>query len=133
MLIKHLADHLVIHSPMCGEIREILTQSDYKPLGIALALDIQPTQAHYHRTFDEIYFVLDGQISVESFDPQDGTVRISELGSNELLVIKKGVHHRILSASERNRLCVITSPPFCREDELASDRLGEALAVPIGN
>ena len=35
MLTKKLANHVVIHSPFCGEIREILLGSDYDKLGIA--------------------------------------------------------------------------------------------------
>lgn len=69
MLTKKLADHVVVHSPFCGEIREILLGSDYDKLGIAVAVDIKPTTAHFHKTFDEIYFVLDGELELEFFDP----------------------------------------------------------------
>ena len=60
MIIKLLKDHEVKYSPTCGEIREILTSDDYSSLSIAIALDIKPTKAHYHKRFEEIYFVLDG-------------------------------------------------------------------------
>ena len=69
MLVRKVADHQVKQSPWCGEIREILTGAAYRPLSVAVALDIRPTKGHYHRGFDEIYFVLDGSLTLRLHDP----------------------------------------------------------------
>lgn len=123
MLTKKLADHIIIHSPFCGEIREIITGNEYDKLGIAIAVDIKPTTAHYHKSFDEIYFVLDGELELEFYDPENEKIWREELSANELTVVSKGIHHRVLRSSERNRLCVISSPPFHADDENPSGEI----------
>jgi mannose-6-phosphate isomerase-like protein (cupin superfamily) len=123
MLTRKLADHQVKQSPWCGEIREILTGAVYRPLSVAIALDIKPTKAHYHRGFDEIYFVLDGSLRLQLHDPVTERTWTETLNANELLVISKGLHHKVMEASAANRLCVICSPPFDPQDETSSDRI----------
>lgn len=123
MLTKKLRDHNVVHSPFCGEIREIIAGSDYDKLGIAVAIDIKPTTAHYHKTFDEIYFVLDGELELEFYDPAAEKTWIEALSANELVVVSKGVHHKVVRASERNRLCVVSTPPFHEGDENPSGKI----------
>jgi mannose-6-phosphate isomerase-like protein (cupin superfamily) len=123
MIVRKVADHQVVHSPWCGEIREILAGDEYPSLSVAVALDIRPTRPHYHRTFDEIYFVLDGSIDLRLFDPASEKTWTETLGPNELCVIGKGVHHGITAASDHNRLCVLCRPRFDPHDETTSDRL----------
>jgi len=123
MIVKTLNDHTVLNSPTCGEIREVLKDGEYKPLGIAIALNIEPTKAHYHKSFDEIYFVLDGSLKLEFYDPVDEKLWTETLNSNELCVVSKGIHHRVMKASGINRLCVISIPPFHQDDEYFSDRI----------
>ena len=123
MLTKKLADHLVVHSPFCGEIREIIAGGDYDKLGIAVAIDIKPTTAHFHNTFDEIYFVLDGELELEFYDPAAGKTWTEGLSANELVVVSKGIHHKVVQASEHNRLCVVSAPPFHADDENPSDKI----------
>jgi mannose-6-phosphate isomerase-like protein (cupin superfamily) len=123
MLTKKLADHFVIHSPFCGEIREIITGKDNDKLGIAIAVDIKPTTAHYHKTFDEIYFVLDGELELEFYDPALEKTWSEVLSANELIVVSKGIHHKVVRSSGHNRLCVVSVPPFHADDENPSDRI----------
>src|SRR5262245_38765848 len=123
MLVRKVADHLVKQSPWCGEIREILGRVAYGPLSIAIALDIKPTKAHFHRKFDEIYFVLDGSLTLRLHDPVGDKTWTETLKANELVVINKGLHHGIVEASAANRLCVICTPPFDAGDETSSDRI----------
>lgn len=123
MLIKQLKDQHIVNSKTCGEVREILKNDDYRPLGIAIAINIEPTEGHYHQSFDEIYFVLDGQISLELYDPKNESMNTFELNPNEVCVITKGIHHKIIQSSPENRLCVISVPPFRSEDEHVSDKL----------
>ena len=122
MILKFAADHSVKQSPTCGEIREILRGGEWSP-NIAMALDLRPTVAHWHATFDEIYLVLDGSLEVRLFDPADGTRRTVTLAANELCVIPRGTHHQVTSASEKNRLCVITTPRFDSADEIVSEEM----------
>lgn len=122
MIVKLERDHRIRRSPFCGEIREILAGAEYSP-NIAVAIDIEPTEPHYHERFDEIYFVLDGHIQVRLYEPKRNEITTQTLGANELVVIPRGTHHAITEASGRNRLCVITVPGFDPEDEHPSDRL----------
>jgi mannose-6-phosphate isomerase-like protein (cupin superfamily) len=123
MITKKLADHLIVHSPYCGEIREIISGSDYDKLGIAVAVDIRPTTAHYHKTFDEIYFVLDGELDIEFYDPVADKTWHEVLSANELVVVSKGIHHKVVRSSDRNRLCVVSVPPFHADDENPSAKI----------
>jgi mannose-6-phosphate isomerase-like protein (cupin superfamily) len=122
MITKLVKDHIVQQTPTCGEIREILPGSEYSP-NIALALDIRPTKAHYHRGFDEVYFVLDGDLVLHLYDPGSGETTAQTLAANELCVITKGIHHKITRSSAHNRLCVITVPRFDASDEHFSEVL----------
>jgi mannose-6-phosphate isomerase-like protein (cupin superfamily) len=94
---------------------------------VAVALDIGPTVAHYHNGFDEIYFVLDGDLVVQTYDPASGKTSQQKLAANELWVVTKGVHHKITASSDKNRLCVIAVPNFDPHDEHISDVLDVAL------
>jgi mannose-6-phosphate isomerase-like protein (cupin superfamily) len=116
MITKLVKDHQVKLSPFCGEIREILSGREYSP-DVALAINIKPTTAHYHEGFDEIYFVLDGSLILKLFEPGTEEITQQELNANELCVISKGVHHKVLSASIDNRLCVLCMPRFDPSDE----------------
>jgi len=125
MITKLLSDHVVKTSPFCGAIHEILTGAEYSP-SIALAIDIRETIPHFHKTFDEIYFVLDGEIALTLHDPATGKTTEQKLRADELCVITKGVHHKVAASSATNRLCVICVPHFDAADEHKSD----ALAAP---
>lgn len=116
MIIKLNKDCIFKNSPFCGEIREVLSAAEYSP-DIALAINIRPSTAHFHNGFDEIYFVLDGSLTLQIYDPEKKEIKEQPLESNELCVITKGIHHRILSASPINRLCLITVPGFDSNDE----------------
>jgi len=123
MLVCKISGHLIKQSPWCGEIREILGGGAYPPLSVAVALDIKPTRAHFHRTFDEIYFVLDGSLTLRFYDAKSHRTWTESLAANELCVIGSGIHHAIIEASPRNRLCVLCVPQFDAADETSSDRI----------
>jgi mannose-6-phosphate isomerase-like protein (cupin superfamily) len=122
MLTKLLRDHIVKSSPFCGAIHEILTGAEYSP-SLALAIDIRETIGHFHKTFDEIYFVLDGEIALRLHDPTTGKTTEQRLGADELCVISEGVHHKVVMSSAQNRLCVICVPHFDPSDEHKSEVL----------
>lgn len=123
MIINKASDHLVVQSATCGEVHEILKKGEYDPFSVAILFHIKPTTGHYHLTFDETYFVLDGEITVELYDPSSKKRSTHTLHANELCVITKGIHHKVIQASAQNRLCVIASPPFERGDEHPSEIL----------
>jgi mannose-6-phosphate isomerase-like protein (cupin superfamily) len=123
MIVKKISNIEISHSPFCGQLMEVLTMIDYQAVGVAIAIDIQPTLAHFHNTFDEIYFMLDGNLTLALYDPQIQTTQYIELTPNELCVISKGIHHKISHSSAKNRLCVISSPSFHADDEHISDKL----------
>lgn len=123
MIIKHLSSQIVVDTETCGIVREILTKDDGYPLGIAICIDIKPTEGHFHHTFDETYFVLDGTMTLQLYNPTNGKINQYPLVANELCVITKGIHHKIVQASEKNRLCVISFPPFHVDDEHPSDKI----------
>ena len=120
MITKLMKDHIIKQTPTCGELREILPGSEYSP-DIAIALDIIPTIAHYHKGFDEIYFVLDGDLVLRLYDPVSSETTDQELTANELCVITKGIHHKVTKSSTKNRLCIITVPRFDANDEHPSN------------
>jgi len=122
LITKLLSDHIVKSSPFCGAIHEILTGAEYSP-SLALAIDIRETVAHFHKTFDEIYFVLNGEIALALHDPGTGKTTEQRLSADELCVISKGVHHKVMNSSAKNRLCVICVPHFDPSDEHKSEVL----------
>jgi mannose-6-phosphate isomerase-like protein (cupin superfamily) len=101
---------------------DILTGAEYSP-SVALAIDIRETIPHFHKTFDEIYFVLDGAIALTLYDPANGNTTEQKLAADELCVITRGVHHKVAASSPKNRLCVICVPHFDPADQHKSDVL----------
>lgn len=120
---KTVADHRVVATPTCGELREILGSGDCEKLDLAVAINLRPTKAHFHSTFEEIYLVLDGSMTLVTYEPGAGKIEEQQLSANELCIIPQGTHHRISTASENNRLCVISVPHWRADDEELSDKL----------
>jgi mannose-6-phosphate isomerase-like protein (cupin superfamily) len=121
IVIKRMSDHNVVDSNICGVIREVLIGNDYNLLNLAISIDIGITQAHFHEKFDEIYFVLDGKIKLLLHEPEDQRTWTQDLGENELCVIPAMVHHKIIEASQKNRVCFITIPQFNEKDQHISE------------
>jgi mannose-6-phosphate isomerase-like protein (cupin superfamily) len=121
MLVKRFHEHNVVDSHICGEIREIIKGPEYPHANVALSINIRPTVAHYHRDFDEIYFLLDGRLTLRFHDPSQGRTWDESLTENELVVIPKGIHHKVIEVSEKNRLCLITIPRFLDADQIESE------------
>lgn len=116
-----MSDHNVVDSHICGVIREVLIGNDYNFLNLAISIDIGITQAHFHEQFDEIYFVLDGNIKLLLYEAESRRTWTQDLGENELCVIPAFVHHKIIEASQKNRVCFITIPQFDEKDQHISE------------
>lgn len=120
MIVKRMSDHNVVDSHICGVIREVIIGDDYQFLNIAISNDIGITEAHFHEGFDEIYFVLDGNIKLLLYSPESKETWTEDLGENELCIIPMLVHHKIIQASPKNRVCFISIPQFNEKDQQIS-------------
>ena len=80
---------IVRESPTCGEVRGILQGDEYPFLNVAVVRDIRPTKAHYHRGFDEIYFVLDGSGRFRIGDEE------RDVGSGYAVLAPAGLSHAV--------------------------------------
>lgn len=120
-IVKLREDHVLKNTEFCGQLREVLADAAYPSLSVAV--DIGRTVPHFHKSFDEIYFVMEGDLTLQLHDPKTGRTWEQKLGENELCVVSRGIHHKVVSASRRNRLCAICSPPFVPGDETRSDVL----------
>ena len=123
MITKKYEEHNVMESPYAKEMREIINGIEYQNAGVAIAVDLEQMQGHYHNTFDEIYFVLEGSMKFEFYDPKTERIWVEELIANETAIVTKGIHHKILRASEHNRLFVVSIPPYRPDDENPSDKI----------
>ncbi|MHC1730344.1 MAG: hypothetical protein AB9866_30830 [Syntrophobacteraceae bacterium] len=110
-----------LNTDSCGLLREVLDTEDKLPLTLVIAEDIKPTKAHYHLNFQEIYFVMDGWLSMKFYDPVADRYWEEKILANELCIIEKNIHHVVAEASPKNRLCVIAVPGY--SDEIMSDKL----------
>jgi hypothetical protein len=63
-MLRKKTHHHIKMSPLCGEIIEVLSSRDFPRLDIAVVQNIRTTHGHYHLRFEEIYFVLDGCITL---------------------------------------------------------------------
>jgi len=125
-IVKREQDHDLIESPMCGMLREIFDAEDDVPATIAVLNNIDATTGHYHETFDALYFMLDGWLTLRLHDPASGQTWEETLGRQgryELAVVAKGLHHKVIYATPVNTLCVVSVPFFNRKDEHRSDKI----------
>ncbi|GAB4140962.1 MAG: hypothetical protein Fur0024_2680 [Patescibacteria group bacterium] len=122
--LKKFKDAKKILSPTYGELFE-LTGKEFPHISVALAKNIKPTLAHFHKTFDEVYFVKSGWVVVKILDPKNAKNEILEfkISKNDSLVIPKNVRHKIVSVSQKNELLVINTPSFKIGDEILSDKI----------
>ncbi|MCK5710293.1 MAG: WxcM-like domain-containing protein [Deltaproteobacteria bacterium] len=123
MNTKKYTEHNVLDSPYAREMREIINSSEYEKASMAIAVDLEQMDAHYHKTFDQIFFVLEGDMKFEFYDPANGNVWTVESSVNDLVIVKEGIHHKVLRASEHNRLLVISIPQYDPDDENPSDEI----------
>jgi mannose-6-phosphate isomerase-like protein (cupin superfamily) len=121
MLVKLVADMVKTQTVTCGEVDMILGAVDYSKLNVAICPNIKPTIAHYHPSFDEIYFVLDGWIYIKTYGPKTGKYAEQRLGQNKMALFPMGLHHVITESSSVSRLCVLMTPGFI--SEVPTDKL----------
>lgn len=120
VIVKKVRDQKLGINEYCGAFNDVLTCDDSPNLTIALAFDVRPTIGHYHLVFQEVYFVLDGNLTMEFYDPHTKKTWQEKLNTNELCSIGPKIHHRIIEASEKNRLTLICAPAWSAADEYPS-------------
>ena len=125
-ITKKLTDHIKKTSETCGEISEVLTRGEYAHLDVAVICGITHTVAHYHASFDEVYLVASGALTVEFYDPARQHKWAETYHSDELCVIGKGLHHKVVGGTAQNKLIVICVPGFDLADEHISEVLESA-------
>jgi mannose-6-phosphate isomerase-like protein (cupin superfamily) len=123
MIVKRQRDHVHIQTTTCGALVEVLAGADVTPT-IALVRDIRVTVPHYHEGFEEVYFVLEGTMTVRLYEPESREMCDVELRKHELCVIPRGVHHQVVRSSYESLLCALSVPRFDRSDEHSSDAVG---------
>ncbi len=123
MIHKKPEDQIIHECDYAREMREILGASEYDKMGLAIGVDLGPMATHFHKTFDEIFYVLEGGMNCKFHDPESGKTWTEELSEGDMLVVRKGVHHKILEASSKNRLMVMSIPPWHAEDVNPSDAI----------
>lgn len=109
-----------IKSEHCGDLLELLDGKDY-PVSIVIGEEMQPTEGHYHISNDEIYICLDGRITLKLYTPSTKTIEQIELNKYESIVIKKGVHHRIIGTDKGSKLITISIPGWSKEGDMLSE------------
>ncbi|KKP70254.1 hypothetical protein A2011_03710 [candidate division CPR3 bacterium GWE2_35_7] len=123
MIIKNKSDQKSFSSDVCGMLTEILNTSDFKNLSIVIANNIKPSKGHFHKVSTEIYWVYKGKISLDTYD-EDSQIRSTvNLDQESLIVITPNIHHKVLFASNNNKLIVISNPRWTKEDEFISKRV----------
>ena len=119
MTLKKIEDHNVLDAE-CGSVHQILQGTDYPSASAAIVPNIKETGVHYHKTFDEIYFLLDGDLSILLHDPAKGKSQRETLKANKLCVIPSGIHHKVIESTDSNCLSAICVPAFKNDDVHAS-------------
>ena len=89
-------------------IRE-LHHSDVQSLAEASLPPGTSTQRHYHRSSEEIYFLLEGEATLEL----DGETR--RVAAGDAILIPPGACHEITAVSELRFLCCC-APPYSHDD-----------------
>jgi quercetin dioxygenase-like cupin family protein len=100
-----------IQSDTCGSLIELLNDSNIS-VSITIAENLKPTKAHYHKSSTEIYWVEKGKLEI-----QVNRIKKFRLGEGNILVINPNEIHEVINASEENRVIILNSPNWKKEDE----------------
>jgi mannose-6-phosphate isomerase-like protein (cupin superfamily) len=107
-------DQNVIDTHTCGILTEIcFTRKSLT--GITQAQNIKPTTPHYHKQQTELFWVDKGEVTIKV--ESDGKVTETKVCEGEVLCIEPGEIHSITKASEVNRLILISTPAWTKDDE----------------
>jgi len=119
-LIKK-SDMKIVKNDFCGELLEILNRSENPELSIITLKNTKPTISHYHKNSQEIYWILEGSITLLLHDNSNNRTWKQILNEGDLFIVKNKIHHKINKSSGKNKICVISFPMWKKEDECKSD------------
>jgi mannose-6-phosphate isomerase-like protein (cupin superfamily) len=107
-VVRRIVD-IPIDRGSCGVRRRIITTAESKQLGLSHLL-IEDARLHRHRHTTEIYFILDGE----------GTIEIEEefvpVSKGTIVLIPPNMRHRAIS-SRALEVLVIMSPALAEEGD----------------
>ena len=113
MVLRNVSDQPAFVTKDGSTVCEILNHSNAPVRHQSLAEATLPagasTQRHFHRLSEEIYFLLEGNASMEI----DGEFR--EVGPGDAILIPPGAWHRITARSDVRFLCCC-APPYTHSD-----------------
>ena len=110
MLLTKNGQRKDFKSKTCGLLTEYL--SNHKsPISITVVKNIKPTQAHYHKKITEIYWVRNGEITLQ-IDTQS-----IDLESGDSILVEPHESHKVIKASQENEIIVLCNPPWELDDE----------------
>ncbi|HDS74353.1 MAG TPA: cupin domain-containing protein [Firmicutes bacterium] len=104
-IIRQLKDLAEARST-CGFRRALFTREDSDRISMSI-LRIDNSQKHWHNETHEIYYVLDGEGSLELDDDE------VPLSPGVAVLVKPGVRH---SAKGEVTVLIVGAPPFSQED-----------------
>ena len=113
MTINHIADQPPFTTKDGSTIRSILDRTNAPVQNQSLAEATvpvgQPTQRHYHKLSEELYFILEGEGTMEI----DGEQRAVSPG--DAILIPPNAWHQITASKPLRFLCCC-APPYSHED-----------------
>jgi len=115
MTVNQIAEQSPFTTADGSTIRSILDRSNAPVVNQSLAEASLPagaaTERHYHRSSEELYYILEGEGSMEL----DGEER--DVGPGDAILIPPGQWHQITaSGGVELRLLCCCSPPYSHED-----------------
>ncbi|MDD5199795.1 MAG: cupin domain-containing protein [Terrimicrobiaceae bacterium] len=116
MIVQNLSSQKPFTTKDGSTIRSILDRSNAPVRNQSLAEARVPaggaTERHYHKLAEEIYFILEGEGSMEI----DGAAR--EIGAGDAILIPPGAWHRITAGHRADGLVFLCccAPPYAHED-----------------
>ncbi len=113
MIVQNLSSQKPFVTKDGSSIRSILDLTNAPVSQQSLAEAVLPaggaTERHYHRLSEEIYFILEGEGSMEI----DGERR--DVGPGDGILIPPGAWHQITARAALSFLCCC-APPYSHED-----------------
>lgn len=106
---------------------EVLLPHGTLPYEIIRFRSFVTNQAHYHKLFDESYYVEEGNITVALMTAGSTSVEVRKYQQGELVIIPKGTVHKTLNGSADNKILVIYYPRYIETDWTIDYRLEQAV------
>lgn len=94
------------------DISNLLPPHEVPGLELKLVEGFTENEAHYHRTFGEVYIVASGSIVTRLTCPTSRQSKTQELNAGDAVVIPANTIHHVVGGSQDNRILVAYWPRF---------------------